>query len=830
LNPYPLPLPIDGVLDSLKQLLQLHHNVILIAQPGAGKTTRVPLALLDEPWLAAKKIILLEPRRLSARAAARYMAAILDERVGETIGFRMRHETIVGPKTRVEVVTEGVLTRMLLADPSLSGIGLVIFDEFHERSLHADTGIALCLQAQTLLESDVRLLLMSATMDADSLSEKLQAPVLKSEGRVYPVQTCYLDKPVLGRIEDTVVRVIKQALLKDEGDVLVFLPGVGEIRRVDYLLRQGSEAAYSIVSLYGDLPADKQDLALRPDPEGRRRIVLSTPVAETGLTVEGIRVVIDSGLMRTPKFSPKTGMSRLETVLISAASADQRRGRAGRTSPGVCYRLWTIEEHGRLASELQPEIADADLASLALLLAEWGAQPDDLMWITPPPASHYSQAKSILMQLDALTESGLITSHGRAMMKLGTHPRIAHMMLQGHAIALGYLACAIAALLGEKDFFTGDSSLQADLRLRVDWMIRMDEYETNSASVDAVLLQRAKESAGRFRQLLSIPNSNNADTNAVGLVLSYAYPDRIAMKRADNKFLLSNGRGAQLRPNQYLTKEPYLVAADLDDSGADSRIWLAAPVELEQLVEHQRSIIHESVDIRWDESTHAVKSTKVTRLGALKLKERQVLQADHTLIKSAFIEGIRRVGLRALPWNKSNTQLRERMLTLQTIDPSWPDVSDEGLMQDLQEWLFPFIDGFKHINDLSRLPLHDALRSLLSWEQIARIDQLAPTHFTVPSGSRIPIQYGDPTSPFLAVRLQEMFGLTTTPSIADNQIPLTIQLLSPAGRPVQITRDLTSFWRDTYYEVKKDLKGRYPKHYWPEDPSIAMPTNRVRPK
>ena len=821
-------LPIEAVLPQLAAVLHKQTRAVLVAAPGAGKTTRVPLALLQEPWLAGQRILMLEPRRLAARSAARYMAASLGERVGETVGYRVKLDTQVGPRTRIEVVTEGVLTRLLQTDPALEGVGAVIFDEFHERSLHADLGLALCLEAQSVLRDDLRLILMSATLDAEQAASLLGgAPVLVSEGRAYPVDTRYLERPVAGPIEPAVARVVVEALERDSGDVLVFLPGMSEIRRVEARLRElclGERV--QLAPLHGSLPQEAQDMAIAPGKPGVRKVVLATSIAETSLTVEGVRIVVDSGLMRTPRFSPRTGMTRLETASVSRASADQRRGRAGRLGPGVCYRLWTEQEHRRLAPHSTPEIREADLAPFALELAAWGvADPAQLRWLDAPPAAAYQQAKALLSQLGALSAAGAITPHGRRMAELGLHPRLAHMLLQAVPLGIGGLACELAALLSERDLLRG-SSPEADLRLRVEALRR----EEPGAGVDAAVLRRVQAEASRWKQALGLPARAAGEVSAAGLLLACAYPDRIAQRRANGRFLLRNGRGAVLAEQQSLSAASYLVAAELDDQGADSRIYLAAPVEAAELEAHAREQIEELEAVVWDAAAQAVRARRRVMLGALLLREGPLPNPAPEKLLQALLGGIRQEGLDMLPWTRSARQLRDRLLFMHRHDGAWPDVSDTALLASLESWLAPHLYGLKSRDDLSRLALGDVLASLLTWSQRKELDDYAPTHMEVPGGSRIPIDYTDPDSPVLAVRLQEMFGLQDTPRIAGGRVALTLHLLSPAHRPVQVTRDLASFWREAYFDVKKDLKGRYPKHYWPDDPLSAAPTNRAKPR
>ncbi len=803
-----LVLPIEGVLPELSRALGSRTEAVLVAPPGAGKTTRVPLALLDEDWLGGRKILMLEPRRLAARAAARFMASTLGEQVGETVGYRVRLDTRVGPRTRVEVITEGVLTRMLQEDPALEGVGLVIFDEFHERSLHADLGLALCLQSQSLLREDLRLLVMSATLDAEPVAALLRgAPVVVSSGRSYPVETRHF--PREGRIEAAVASAVREAFRREEGDMLVFLPGAGEIRRVQALLEG---LPVRVAPLHGTLSQEEQDQAIAPSRPGERKVVLATSIAETSLTVEGVRVVVDCGLSRVPRFSPRTGMTRLETVPVSRASADQRRGRAGRLGPGVCYRLWSEQEDRALVARSTPEILEADLAPLALELAAWGiADASELAWLDPPPAAALAQARELLQQLGALDDE-TITPHGKRMAGLGLHPRLAHMALRAADLGLGGLACELGALLSDRDILRGD----ADLRLRVE-------------ALRAGASRRASVEAEHWRRTLGV--APGGDVDATGLLLAFAYPDRIAQRRGAGRFLLRNGRGAALAAGDSLYDESYLVAAELDDQGADSRIFLAAPVELADLERYFEGQV-ETVEVTaWDRSVQAVRARRLTRLGALVLRDVLLPNPSPEAAAAGLLQGVAEEGLGILPWTKGARQLQERMLFMHHADPgTWPDVSDAGLMSTLADWLGPHLYGLRTRDDLQRLGLAGTLEEMLTWDQRRELDEQAPTHITVPSGSRIPVDYSEPGAPVLAVRLQEVFGLLETPRIGRGRVPLTMHLLSPAHRPVQVTRDLASFWRTAYFEVRKDLRGRYPKHYWPEDPLSATPTNRAKPR
>ncbi|MBB3109496.1 ATP-dependent helicase HrpB [Paenibacillus phyllosphaerae] len=822
-------LPIDEVLPELAQVLQATSNAVLVAAPGAGKTTRIPLALLGEHWLDSQRILMLEPRRIAARSAARFMAASIGEQAGGTVGYRVRMDTKVGPSTRIEVVTEGVLTRMLQHDPALEGVGLVIFDEFHERHLNSDLGLALCLQTQALFREDLRILVMSATIEAEPIAELLGgAPVTISEGRAYPVDTIYQAVRQEGRLEEAVVPALLEAIAKHEGDILVFLPGAGEIRRVQgRLASAGLPAGVDVTPLYGGMPAEAQDKAVSAAEQGRRKIVLATSIAESSVTVRGVRIVIDGGLSRVPKFSPRTGMARLETVPVSVASADQRRGRAGREAPGVCYRLWTEEQHRQLPPQSEPEIRAADMAPLALELAVWGiADPSELEWLDAPPAAAYGQATQLLAELGATEPGapGTPTSHGRAMAELGMHPRLSHMVMKATELGLGGAACELAALLSDRD----------PLRTRsVDMRLRLAALQGNSKEEgDEAALRRMAEESRQWKQALGLPTgkSSRESAESCGLLLAFAYPDRIAQRRPDGRFLLSGGRGAAIAELQPLSGAAFLVAAELDDTGTDSRIRLAAPIALEELHAHCAQLIQEETEVRWDRGAEAVRARRRTRLGSLVLREGPLPDPDPALVMAALFHGLREQGLGLLPWTKPARQLQARALLMRKHNASWPDLSEEGLLDSLEAWLAPYVSGIRSRSELGKLNMTSIIENLLSWQERQQLESEVPTHLTVPSGSRIPVDYSDPDSPFLAVRLQELFGLTATPRIAGGKLPVTLHLLSPAHRPVQVTRDLASFWQDAYFEVKKDLKGRYPKHYWPDNPLEAAPTNRAKPR
>jgi len=803
------PLPVDEALPRLRAALSERTAAVLVAPPGAGKTTRVPLALLDAVWLKGRKIIMQEPRRLAARAAARRMAATLGEPVGETVGYRVRLDSKVGPRTRIEVVTDGLFLRLLQDDPSLDSVGCVIFDELHERGLESDLAFALVRESQGALREDLRVIAMSATLDPGPVSQRLGgAAVIESAGRMFPVETRYLDRDATGRIEDTVASAVRSALATESGSALVFLPGVGEIRRVEERLA-GLGADVDVAPLYGDLSPADQDRAIAPSPAGRRKVVLATSIAETSLTIEGVRLVIDSGLMRVPRFSPRSGMTRLETVRVSQASADQRRGRAGRLEPGICYRLWPEESQRGLLPFTPPEILDADLAPLALELAAWGvSDASALPWLTPPPAASLATARALLLDLGAIDVAGAITPHGRSMARLGQHPRLGHLVLKGRALKQGKVAALIAAILGERDFLRLPAGQRdVDLRHRVDMTLNGRAPRLITESARRLTPRKARD--------------ETPDPSMTGALLALAYPDRIGRRRSGtaNRYLLSGGRGAALPEGDPLSNEEFLVVADLDGATQDARIFLAAPITAAEIEEMYGERMVDEEIVEWNGS---VTARRRRRLGALVLEDKPLNRPDPDKVKAAMLAGLR---LRGLPWTDELLAWRQRIAFLRQLDPSWPDLSDAALAASLDDWLAPFVDGAAR-----RVDLAAALKALVPWDRQRQVDALAPTHVEVPSGSRVPVDYGNPAEPALSVRLQEMFGLTDTPRLAGGKVPVTIHLLSPARRPVQVTRDLASFWKSAYRDVKAELKGRYPKHYWPDDPLIAEPTARAKPR
>ena len=826
--------PIDTVIPSIQAALAERANLVLSAPPGAGKTTRIPPALLSAAWTAAGggggRIILLQPRRLAARAAAQRMADLASETVGETFGYRVRLDRRVGPKTRIESVTTGLFLRQLQSDPELNGVVAVLFDEFHERTLDGDLALALTLEAQASLRPDLRLLVMSATLDTAAVSALLpDAATLASAGRGFPVETRHLGDPggrMVERIEDRVVKAVLQALDEEPGDALVFLPGLAEIRRVQTALTDRlSERDHAILPLHGDLPLPEQDLALKPDARGRRKIVLATAIAETSLTIDGIRLVIDSGQKRLPQFDPTTGMTRLQTARVSLAAADQRRGRAGRTAPGVCYRLWSEATERALAPYDPPEILTADLAPFALELSTWGTtDPSQLALIDQPPEAPLAQARDLLHRLGALDAQHRATAHGKAMAAFGTHPRLAHMMLKAKTQGLGSLACDLAALLSERDLVKGRTD-DADLRHRLDLL-------HGEAGAARGARDRIRRSAEAWRKQLGVPLDRAPDRNAVGAVVALAYPDRLAQQRGGpGQYRLSNGKGARLAETDPLAREDFLAVAALDGDRRAARIFLAAPLTLAELETDFEDAIETTEVIAWNPRLETVEAKSERKLWSLVLEERALATPSGDAVVAAMIAGIRDMGLGVLPWTRELEAFRQRIAFLHAAEgEDWPDLGDTALLATLETWLAPFLSGVTRRAHLARVDLKAAQETALDWKLRTRLDDAAPTHVTVPSGSRVAIDYSDPAAPVLAVRLQEMFGAVDTPRIAGGRVPLLLHLLSPARRPVQVTRDLASFWKNGYAAVRADLRGQYPKHYWPDDPLQAEPTARAKPR
>lgn len=839
-------LPIDAVLPDLRKALTERHEAVLEAPPGAGKTTRVPLALLEESWLAGQTILMLEPRRLAARAAAERLASELGEKVGETVGYRIRLESRVGPKTRIEVVTEGILTRRLQDDPALEGVGLLIFDEFHERSLDADLALALSLNGRELLrdEQPLKILLMSATLEGERLSSLLDdAPVVRSDGRMFPVQMHWGRPFQPGEfIEPRVVQAVLDAINDQSGSLLVFLPGQAEIRRVNQQLADalGARVDIMLCPLHGELDLNAQRAAIEPAPHGVRKVVLATNIAETSLTIDGVRVVIDAGLARVPRFDPGSGMTRLDTQRISRASATQRAGRAGRLEPGVCYRLWSEAQHEQLAAYGAAEILQADLAGLALQLGRWGVTPTQLVWLDVPPAAAFAQAQDLLMRLGALEgqpgQARKLSAHGQAMAQLPAHPRIAHLLLRGQALGLGGLACDVAALLGERDILRGAG---ADLHSR----LALLEGTERAARGAQGGVQRAKQLARQYRGYLrgsaTEPVSDPEHSRWLGALLALAYPDRVAHQRKPGgaEYRLANGRAALFAEADALMKQPWLVIADLGSRQGqrEERIYLAAefdPVLFDSVLAEQ---VIQFDQLDWDEREGVFRAERQRKVGELILSREPLTGLDESAKGQALLALVRRKGLELLPWTPELRQWQARVGLLRTLDlqqkdsSEWPDVSNAGLLERLEGWLLPYLGKVSRLSHFSNLDLSSILHNLLPWPLPQRLDELAPHHLSVPSGSSVRLDYSE-HPPILAVRLQELFGLADTPRIANGRQIVKLHLLSPARRPVQVTQDLANFWRSTYAEVKKDLKGRYPKHYWPDDPLIAEPTARIKPR
>ena len=825
-------LPIDDVLAPLLAALMGGASAVLQAPPGAGKTTRVPLALLGAPWLGTQRIVMLEPRRLAARAAARRMSETLGEPVGQSVGFRVRGETRIGRSTRIEVVTEGVLTRMLHEDSALENVGLVIFDEFHERSLQADVGLALALQTQELLRPELRLLVMSATLEGARVAALLgDAPVVASEGRAFPVETRYVPRRGEQSVESAVAGVVRRALADSEGSILAFLPGAGEIRHTERLLIGGAlPADVRAIPLFGAMPSAAQDEAIRPAPPGGRKVVLASAIAQTSLTIDGVRVVVDGGLARVPSFSPRTGMSRLETVRVSRAAAEQRRGRAGRTSPGVCYRLWAVEEHAGLLEQDRPEILQADLVPLALDLALAGVvDPAALRWMDAPPAPSLAQARELLRQLGAIDAESRITAHGRTMASLPVHPRLAHMLIRACEHGFGATACVVAALLDEQHALRHDGPApDADLR---DYVGLVSGNE-RSSRIDRATMRRVREQVRHWRAALRLPASATVEESECGRALALAFPDRVAQRRpgSEERYLMRNGLGAVLAEGSSLTGRPFLAIAELAGRRPDARIMLAAPLSRDELDESLGEQILTEDIVEWSAPDHAVVAVRRERLGAIVLRETPLRAADPVAVAEALLTALTTDQGVSLRWSEEAARVRARLAFLHRHLAGWPDVSDRALRESAREWLLPHLVGLRQRDEVHALDLGALLLSTLAWPQRAALDSLAPSHLEVPSGSRIRVDYTDPDGPTLAVRLQELFGLATTPRVAGGAVPVTLHLLSPAHRPVQVTRDLAGFWETSYFEVRKELRGRYPKHAWPDDPMRAEPTRRVKPR
>ncbi|MEN3929750.1 ATP-dependent helicase HrpB [Microvirga sp. W0021] len=819
------PLPVDAILEDISRHFATETRLVVVAPPGAGKTTRIPLWLLDEPWMDGKKLIILEPRRLAARSAAEQMARTLGESVGETVGLRVRMSSKVSTKTRIEVVTEGVFSRMILDDPELNGIAAILFDEFHERSLDADLGLAFAIDCQSGLRDDLRLLVMSATLDGARVSKLLDdAAIIHSEGRSYPVDTRYIGRTPQSRIEDDINMAIRKALREESGSVLVFLPGQGEIRRVETLLKEWVDTdTIDVAPLYGTLDRKMQDLAVSPSTAGRRKIVLATSIAETSLTIEGIRVVIDSGLARIPVYEPDIGLTRLETVRVSKAAADQRRGRAGRLEAGVCYRLWEEAATGAMEAFARPEILAADLSSLLLDCLTWGVtDPNTLPFLDAPPTPALNEARALLQDIAAIDDNGRLTALGSSIQKLPLSPRLAAMVLQASAAGRGQEGANLAALLVERGI-GGDN---ADLDDRYERFLRDRS-------------QRAEETRRLAENWSRAANKYTKDTpsrlpegDGLGVLVALAYPDRIAKVRgATGEYIMSNGRGAMLDAHDRLAKAPFLAIAEISGKATKARIIAAAPITLEEIIALHPELGTEREEVYFDKSARAVRARASKRYGVVVLNDRPLSVPNSDETAHILAQGILSIGLKALPWSKALLQWRERVMFLRNAAPDeWPDISDRALGESMDSWLVPYLAGKTAISDIQTDELTNAIHGLLPWNMQKKLEQEAPTHFEAPTGSSIPIDYSSEGGPSIAIRVQELFGQKIHPSLAGGKIPLTLHLLSPAHRPIQITRDLPGFWQGSWAEVKTDMRGRYPKHPWPDDPAVAEPTRRAKPR
>jgi ATP-dependent helicase HrpB len=821
--------PVQKIIGTLTLQLEQQRIVILQAPPGAGKSTILPLLLLEEPWLQGKKIVMLEPRKLAARSVAVRMSKILKEEVGDTIGYRVRFENAVSKFTRCEVVTEGILTRMMQSDNTLEDVGLVIFDEFHERSLQADLALALCLQVQQILRADLRILIMSATLEGEKLSAQLnQAPIITTAGKQYPVSLRYLPTEKDTSVSISMARVIRKAIQEQEGDILAFLPGTGNIHRVSELL-ESENLPVTIHSLYGDLPFQKQQEAILPNRQGIRKVVLATSIAETSLTIEGITTVVDSGQSRIPRFDPRSGLTRLETIRVTKDAADQRAGRAGRLGPGVCYRLWSEATHHTLQPTRQPEILEADLAPLLLELANWGIEdPKDLLWINPPPAGAVNQAQEILQQLGAI-RGNKITARGKEMLRLPTHPRIAHMLLEASAFdliesvpsrtaSLLALATDIAAVLEERDPL--DREAGADLSLRIEALRKWRKGERVNAERN--ILERIERLSSSWRKIFRIKQEDSIPFDSdVGRLLSEAYPERIArqVERHGTRYKLVHGRVAKLPDHDALIRNSWLAIAQLDSGTGEGKIFLAAPI-LESDLIHRAE---EKEIVSWD-SNKGILATREKRIGNVVLASKPLLNVSPEIRINILIQAFQQEGLKLLSWTDEHRAWQARVMSLRMWRPEekWPDVSDENLLRTANEWLGSFLHAVYKPSDFQRLDVNQIISSLLPWELSARLEELAPTKLSVPSGSLIKVTYSiHGETPVLEVRLQEMFGLLDTPTVSSGRIKVMLHLLSPGYKPVQVTQDLKSFWQTAYHEVRKELRMRYPKHSWPEDPWTA---------
>jgi ATP-dependent helicase HrpB len=821
------PLPIDAALPDLTAALSAQASAVLVAPPGAGKTTRVPLVLGEESWAEGRRILVLEPRRLAARAAAERMAKTLGERVGESVGLRVRFGSKVSRKTRIEVVTEGIFTRLILDDPMLEGVAAILFDEFHERSLDADLGLALARDVQQGLREDLKLLVMSATIDGARVAKLLgDAPVIAAQGRAFAVETRYLGRDARP-IEPQMADAIGRATRAEKGSVLAFLPGAAEIRRTLSLLDGRLDPTIDVVTLYGALAGDEQDHAIAPAPPGRRKIVLATAIAETSITIEGVRVVIDSGLARLPRYEPDVGVTRLETVRVSRAAADQRRGRAGRIEPGVCYRLWDEPQTAALEPFARPEILSADLSSFALDLAAWGSAPEQLAFLDPPPRPALAEAKTLLGELDAIDGDGRITDEGRKLRRLPLPPRLARMVIDAANEGAARAAAEIAVLIGERGLGGDD----VDLAARLDTLRRDRSPRARDATAMAARWAEIANTEDAPPAKHGSSQSKREDLST-GALLALAYPERIAKNRggAAGAFVLANGRGAQIDPSSPLARVPYLAVAELTGSAAAGRILLAAPITLAEIEARFADRIVTREDAVFDPTSAALRMRRQRRLGAINLAEQPMPVPANEETARMLAEGVAQLGIARLPWTKALRQWRDRVMFLRPAQPAeWPDLSDAALAADIG-WLAAVLAGKTSLAELSADEFAAALGARLPYPLQRRLDAEAPTHFAAPTGSHVPIDYEADGGPKIAIRLQELFGLDCHPAIAGGRIPLTLELLSPARRPVQTTRDLPGFWRGSYAAVRAEMRGRYAKHPWPENPIAAIATRRAKPR
>jgi ATP-dependent helicase HrpB len=810
-----IELPVTEIIPKVKHLLKQDTSLIIAAPPGAGKSTLLPLVLLEEIWLKDKKILMLEPRRLAARSIAIRMSELLNEEVGKTVGYRVRFDNCVSSQTKIEVVTEGILTRMLQSDNALEKIGLVIFDEFHERNLQADLAFALCREAQQVIRPDLRLVIMSATLNIPLLQNLLKAPVIESQGRQYPVTIFHANDADEFLLPELVSQSIIKASIQYEGDILAFLPGEGEIKKCEEILKS-QLLDFSIHPLYGMMPPNAQYAAIMPNKHGKRKVVLATSIAETSLTIEGIKIVVDSGFGRSSRFDSASGLSRLETLRISKDAADQRAGRAGRLSAGVCFRLWTKTTHERLADHRVPEILEADLAPLVLELCKWGTDDvTQLSWLTLPPQSALQQAFETLHQIGAL-ENNKITEHGKQLHQLACHPRIAHMLLLAETIEMKALACDIAGILEERDPLPKESGIDLNLRIEALRRARITNTLNNK-------FKRIEKNAGSYRKLLNIDIDNSfVDTHETGLLLAYAFPERIASARPGNnaQFQLANGKIASAGHKDDLAHEPWLAIANMDLRDGLGKIFLAAPLNPKDLVH----LVKEKQTIVWDTRKGGLICANELKIGSIILQSKPLTKPDEKLVEAAICQAIKQEGESLLNISEEFIQLQNRMSSLAAWNEEqiWPKTADNYLLQHAEIWLAPYLNGIKKTEDLKKLNLADCLLHSLSWEQQQLLDELAPSRIKVPSGSNIKIEYfPNGSKPIISVRLQEVFGLEETPFINCGKTNIVLHLLSPGYKPVQVTTDLRSFWNSTYYEVKNELKRRYPKHSWPDDPWSA---------